>query len=89
LNYRTYVDLMDLLSRIPSVTESGMSAEEDTRDFDSKHRTYDKARLLEGGIGIVDGHKLGLNNMDRILLSRLVMMPDNQEEKLDNVTIAE
>lgn len=54
LNYRTYVDLMDLLSRIPSVTESGMSAEEDTRDFDSKHRTYDKARLLEGGIGIVD-----------------------------------
>lgn len=89
LNYRTYVDLMDLLSRIPSVTEAGMTAEEDTRDFDSKHRTFDKARLLEGGIGIVDGHKLGLNNMDRLLLSRLVMMPDSEEEKLDNVTIAE
>lgn len=89
LNYRTYVDLMDLLDRIPSVTEPGMTAAEDTRDFDSKHRTYDKARLLQGGKGIVDGHKLGLNNLDRILLSRLVMMPDNQEEKLDNVTIAE
>lgn len=89
LNYRTYVDLMDLLDRIPSVTELGMTAAEDTRDFDSKHRTYDKARLLQGGKGIVDGHKLGLNNLDRILLSRLVMMPDNQEEKLDNVTIAE
>lgn len=89
LNYRTYVDLMDLLDRIPSVTEPGMTAAEDTRDFDSKHRTYDKARLLQGGKGIVDGHKLGLNNLDRILLSRLVIMPDNQEEKLDNVTIAE
>ena len=35
LNYRTYVDLMDLLSRIPSVTEPGMTAAEDTRDFDA------------------------------------------------------
>ena len=26
LNYRTYVDLMDLLDRIPSVTEEGMTA---------------------------------------------------------------
>ena len=54
LNYRTYVDLMDLLSRIPSVTEPGMTAEEDTRDFDAKHRTFDKARLMEGGKGIID-----------------------------------
>ena len=30
LNYRTYVDLMDLLSRIPSATEPGMTAAEDT-----------------------------------------------------------
>ena len=37
LNYRTYVDLMDLLDRIPSVTEPGMTAAEDTRDFDAKH----------------------------------------------------
>lgn len=87
LNYRTYVDLMDLLSRIPSATEPGMTAEEDTRDFDEKHRTYDKARLLEGGKGIIDGGKLGLNNEDRKLLTKLIMMPDSEEEKLDNVTI--
>src|SRR5699024_6954414 len=43
LNYRTYVDLMDLLYSIPSVTEPCMTAAEDTRDFDRKHRTYDKA----------------------------------------------
>lgn len=89
LNYRTYVDLMDLLARIPSVTEPGMTAAEDTRDFDAHHRTYDKARLLKGGVGIVDGGKLGLNNKDRLLLTKLVMMPDSQEERLDNVTIAE
>ena len=89
LNYRTYVDLMDLLSRIPSVTEPGMTAEEDTRDFDAKHRTFDKARLMEGGKGIIDGGKLGFNNKDRILLTKLIAMPDSEEEKLDNITIEE
>lgn len=89
LNYRTYVDLMDLLDRVPSVTEPGMTAAEDTRDFDAHHRTYDKARLLQGGKGIIDGGKLGLNNKDRVLLSKLVMMPDRDETKLDNVSIAE
>ncbi|WP_270269686.1 oleate hydratase [Enterococcus lactis] len=89
LNYRTYVDLMDLLSRIPSVTEPGMTAEEDTRDFDAKHRTFDKARLMEGGKGIIDGGKLGFNNNDRILLTKMIAMPDSEEEKLDNITIEE
>ncbi|MFX3617244.1 MAG: oleate hydratase [Sporolactobacillus sp.] len=88
LNYRTYVDLMDLLNRIPSATEQGMTAAEDTRDFDAKHRTFDKARLLQGGKGIVNGGKLGFNNKDRWLLTKLIMMPDDEEEKLDNVTIA-
>jgi len=69
LNYRTYVDLMDLLDRIPSATEEGMTAAEDTHDFDSHHQTYDKARLLQGGKGIIEGGKLGLNNKDRVLLS--------------------
>jgi len=89
LNYRTYVDLMDLLDRIPSATEAGMTAAEDTRDFDAHHRTYDIARLMEGGKGIIDGGKLGLNNKDRVLLSKLVLMPDEEETKLDNITIAE
>ncbi|KPG70639.1 oleate hydratase [Enterococcus sp. RIT-PI-f] len=89
LNYRTYVDLMDLLDRIPSVTEPNMTAAEDTRDFDAKHRTFDKARLLEGGKGIIDGSHLGLNNKSRMLLTQMIMMPDSEEEKLDNVTIAE
>lgn len=89
LNYRTYVDLMDLLDRIPSATEPGMTAAEDTRDFDAKHRTFDKARLLEGGKGIIDGGRLGLNNKSRMLLTKMIMMPDSEEEKLDNVTIAE
>ena len=89
LNYRTYVDLMDLLDRIPSTTEPGMTAAEDTRDFDSHHRTFDKARLLQGGKGIINGGHLGLNNKDRMALSKLVLMPDSQEEKLDNITIAE
>ncbi|MFC6274034.1 oleate hydratase [Levilactobacillus tangyuanensis] len=89
LNYRTYVDLMDLLDRVPSATEDGMTAAEDTRDFDAHHRTFDKARLLEGGKGIIDGGKMGLNNKDRVLLSKLVLMPDDEETKLDNVSIAE
>lgn len=89
LNYRTYVDLMDLLDRVPSMTEPGLTAAEDTRQFDAAHPTYDKARLLAGGQGIVDGGKLGLNNKSRKLLTQLVMMPDSQEEKLDNITIAD
>ena len=89
LNYRTYVDLMDLLDRIPSVTEKGMTVAEDTRDFDAKHRTFDKARLLEGNHGILDSGQLGFNNTDRLLLTKLIMMPDSKETELDNVTIAE
>ena len=89
LNYRTYVDLMDLLDRIPSATEQGMTAAQDTREFDAAHPTYDKARLLEGGKGIVNGSHLGLNNTSRKLLTKLIMMPDSREEELDNVTIAE
>ncbi|MFD0897731.1 oleate hydratase [Loigolactobacillus binensis] len=89
LNYRTYVDLMDLLDRIPSATEKNMTVAEDTYDFDAKHRTFDKARLLEGGKGIVNGSHLGLNNADRLHLTKLIAMPDSEEEKLDNVTIAQ
>ncbi len=89
LNYRTYVDLMDLLDRIPSVTEPGVTAAEDTRDFDAKHRTYDIARLMQGGKGIINAGKLGFNNKDRTLLTKLIMMPDSEETKLDNVSIAE
>ena len=89
LNYSTYVDLMDLLDRVPSMTEPGLTAAEDTRQFDAAHPTYDKARLLTGGQGIVDGGKLGLNNKSRKLLTQLIMMPDSQEEKLDNITIAD
>ena len=89
LNYRTYVDLMDLLDQVPSMTEPGLTAAEDTRQFDAAHPTYDKARLLTGGQGIVDGGKLGLNNKIRKLLTQLIMMPDSQEEKLDNITIAD
>ncbi len=89
LNYRTYVDLMDLLDRIPSVTEPSMTSAEDTRDFDSKHPTFDKARLMEGGKGIIDGGHLGLDTKSRMRLTKLIMMPDSEEEKLDNVTIAE
>lgn len=89
LNYRTYVDLMDLLDQVPSMTEPGLTAAEDTRQFDAAHPTYDKARLLTGGQGIVDGGKLVLNNKSRKLLTQLIMMPDSQEEKLDNITIAD
>ncbi|WGI19426.1 oleate hydratase [Latilactobacillus sakei] len=89
LNYRTYVDLMDLLGRIPSATEPNMTAEEDTRLFDAQHRTFDKARLLEGSKGILDAGHLGFNNKDRLLMTKLIMMPDSEEEKLDNVSIAE
>ncbi|GHP13763.1 oleate hydratase [Lentilactobacillus fungorum] len=89
LNYRTYVDLMDLLSRIPSATEPNMTAAEDTRDFDAKHRTFDKARLMEGGKGIIDGGKLGFNNKDRWYLTKLILMPDSKEDELDNISIAD
>ncbi|AUJ32985.1 MAG: oleate hydratase [Liquorilactobacillus nagelii] len=89
LNYRTYVDLMDLLERIPSATESGLTAAQDTYEFDAAHPTFDKARLMEGGKGIIAAGHLGLNNTDRLLLTKLIMMPDEDEEKLDNISIAE
>lgn len=89
LNYRTYVDLMDLLERIPSATEPGLTAAQDTYEFDAAHPTFDKARLMEGGKGILDAGHLGLNNTDRVLLSKLIMLADEDEEKLDNISIAE
>ncbi|MCP6565070.1 oleate hydratase, partial [Klebsiella pneumoniae] len=52
-------------------------------------RTYDIARLMQGGKGIINAGKLGFNNKDRTLLTKLIMMPDSEETKLDNVSIAE
>jgi oleate hydratase len=82
LNYRTYVDLMDLLERIPSATESGLTAAQDTYEFDAAHPTFDKARLMEGGKGIIAAGHLGLNNTDRLLLTKLIMMPDEMKKSL-------
>ena len=44
---------------------------------------------MQGGVGIVDGGKLGLNNKDRVLLSKLMLMPDDKETELDNISIAD
>ncbi|MCP6646254.1 transposase, partial [Klebsiella pneumoniae] len=38
----------------------------------------DIARLMQGGKGIINAGKLGFNNKDRTLLTKLIMMPDSE-----------
>lgn len=95
LNEETYENLWDVLRSVPSLDHPGQSVTDDILNFDYAHPTHDVARLMDkrNGIrnngGADDYSHMQFNNQDRKLLTKLMMMPESQEAKLNDVSIAE
>lgn len=95
LNEETYENLWDILRSVPSLDNPGQSVTDDILNFDHAHPTHDVARLMDkkNGIrnngGADDYNRMQFNNKDRYLLSKLMMMPESKEDKLNNISIAE
>lgn len=95
LNEETYENLWDVLRSVPSLDHPGQSVTDDILNFDHAHPTHDMARLMDkrNGIrnngGADDYSHMQFNNQDRKLLTKLMMMPESQEAKLNDVSIAE
>ncbi|WWL94316.1 oleate hydratase [Pediococcus acidilactici] len=95
LNEETYENLWDVLRSVPSLDHPGQSVTDDILNFDHAHPTHDVARLMDkrNGIrnngGADDYSHMQFNNQDRKLLTKLMMMPESQEAKLNDVSTAE
>lgn len=94
LNEETYENLWDVLASVPSLDNPGQSVTDDILNFDHAHPTHDVARLIDkNGLRIgpdKNNYKhMQFNNKDRALLTKLMMMPESQEQSLNDISIQE
>ncbi len=94
LNDATYENLWDLFRSIPSLDNPGQSVTDDILNFDQAHPTHDVARLMDKTNGLrISGKnsysKMQFSMKDRALLTKLMMVPEKDEEKLNDLSIAE
>ena len=94
LNEATYENLWDVLRSIPSLERHGKSVTDDILDFDHGHRTHNSARLIdERGVrnrgDADDVVHMQFDNRDRYLLSKLMLLPERLEHRLNDISIEE
>ena len=94
LNEETFENLWDVLRSVPSLDHPGQTVTDDILNFDHAHPTHDVGRLIDHNGPRVnpgkDNYKhMQFDNKDRYLLSKLMLMPEKDEEKLNNISIAE
>lgn len=93
LNEETYENLWDVLRDIPSLDHPGQSVFDEIVEFDHAHPTYSTSRLIDTTNGVRnkgdhdDYSHMQFNNKDRMLLTKLMMMPEKDEHKLNDLSI--
>lgn len=93
LNEETYENLWDIFRSIPSLNAPGRSVTEEILEFDHAHPTHDVGRLIDSLNGVRnngdnnDYSHMQFNTLDRLLLTKLMMMPESQERSLNDVSI--
>ena len=92
LNEETYENLWDVLGTIPSLRAPGRSVTEEILEFDHAHPTHDVGRLLDAQgprtRGDEDDYRhMQFSNKDRMLLTKLMTLPESKEAQLDNISI--
>ncbi len=93
LNEETYENLWDVLKDIPSLDHPGQSVFDEIVEFDHTHPTYSTSRLIDTVNGLRnkgdkdDYSHMQFDNKDRLLLTKLMMMPERDEHKLNDVSI--
>ncbi|MHC5373930.1 oleate hydratase [Enterococcus sp. LJL120] len=94
LNEETYENLWDILRSVPSLDHPGQSVTDDILNFDHTHPTHDVARLIDQFGPRTKPNKdnyehMQFNNKDRALLTKLMLMPESNEQTLNNISISE
>ena len=94
LNEETYENLWDVLGTIPSLSSPGKSVTQEILDFDHAHPTHDIGRLLDAQGPRTHGDEkdyrhMQFDNSDRILLTKLMTLPESKEAELDDISIEE
>jgi oleate hydratase len=92
LNEETYENLWDVLGTIPSLTSPGRSVTQEILDFDHAHPTHDIGRLLDAKGPRTRGDEddyshMQFSNEDRVLLTKLMTIPESREHLLNDVSI--
>ncbi len=95
LNEETYENLWDLMRSVPSLDHPDQSVTDEILAFDHAHPTHDVARLMDKVNGIRnkgdenDYRHMQFDNRDRYLLTKLMLMPESKEERLNDIGIDE
>lgn len=91
LNEETYENLWDVLGSVPSLDHPGESVTTEILDFDHAHPTKDIGRLIdEDGLRVSGPNSyvhMQFTNQERLLLTKLMMLPEARESELDDVSI--
>ncbi|MCJ8162897.1 oleate hydratase [Acinetobacter zhairhuonensis] len=86
LTDETYLCLWDLFSSIPSLENPDISVREECRAFNAEIKTHARARLIDAEHHILDASKLGLSNLYRAQMLRLLA---SKEERIGSRRIDE
>ena len=86
LTDETYLCLWDLFSSIPSLEHPEISVREECREFNAQVKTHARARLIDAEHHILNAEKLGLNNLHRAQMLRLLA---SKEERIGSRRIDE
>jgi oleate hydratase len=94
LNEETYENLWDVLGSIPSLTSPGKTLTQEILDFDHAHPTKDIGRLMDTRgprtRGDADDYShMQFSKADRVLLTKLMTLPESRESRLDDLSIEE
>ena len=93
LNEETYENFWDVMGTVPSLDHPGQSVTEEILAFDHAHPTKDIGRLIDRQGLRIDGpnsyEHMQFTNKERYLLTKLMMMPESEEAKLDDMSIEE
>ncbi len=92
LNEETYENLWDVLGTIPSLNAPGKSVTQEILDFDHAHPTRDIGRLMDAQGPRTRGDEndyshMQFSNEDRVLLTKLMTLPESKEHLLNDVSI--
>lgn len=91
LNEETYENFWDVMGSVPSLYQPGKSLTEEILEFDHAHPTHDVGRLIDrNGLRITGENSythMQFSNKHRYLLTKLMMLPEEREHELDDISI--
>ncbi len=72
LEDEAYQTLWNLLETIPALEDQAISVRQEIRDFNTRIKSYSKARLIGRDHKIIDASVYGFNTRDRLELLRVL-----------------